>query len=1540
MRKLLLFLVAVAGFIMTASAETKTITFSGGSGVAATTIKDAPLTVEFAQNSASNPPAVYNDGLRLYYNKEGNGCGMTIKTTSDYSITKVVFKMVNSYSWPASACGSTGTLNGTTWTSNGVNEVTFKNTNTTNIQVRVASMTVTYESLGEDPSVTPTPDPYPASLYLLGNVNGTNWSTMSGVEAKGNNGIYQWKDVTINDAQDGYGYFSFATTLGSNWDIVNRNDRYGAPDYNYHITAGETGNVVLFKANVDSSNAYSWEINKGVYSFTVDLVNKKISVTGTADPRPDPDPDPEVPDPDEITIYFYNAVSWPSPHISYSGYDFANRIPMTKVSGTNYIWRATVPGDTYECSFDGGDDRYPNCTNYFLAEANSMYDTHGYVGEYTGEINLTPSPGEDFHYYYKGVTLKYTLLDPYAKTIAVGVNAPDHYNFPNYEGEESVEVPEKINYIGTTYTVISMERAAFSYWEKLKTITIPNSITTIGERAFANCKQLTNITLPSSLMSIGDQLFQECSALKSITIPNSVTSIGDRAFFYTGLTNVKIPDLVTTVGEQSFMGCKNLEQVYLGNSVNYIKMEAFAGCNALNAITCEAITPPVVAHKDCFSNYSAVLYVPSGSEETYKKADVWKDFKTVISSDFYSGHEDGIFIFNLNKKNHTAIVIGKKPSNIPELVLPSSTRYENVSYTVTEIGENAFYNCTDIRNITFVSSIKTIGANAFYGCTGLTSVVIPTSIQTIGSNAFGNCNNLIKSAYPNHITSVPFTKGIAISYPSSGAMIDNGCIYGSNKNVLYFIPLDIKGEFTIPNSVSTVGNDAFSGCTGLTKLTIPASVTSVGTDAFSGCQFEALAISCREIKDWFSNDSKLKTVTLGNSVVTIGAKAFAGCQNLTSVNFPSSVTSIGESAFSGCKGLTSISLPNSVTSVGNNSFLNCSGIRDITISGSSVSIASNAFSGCSVETLSISCKEIKDWFSNNSKLKTVILGNSVVTLADGAFSGCSSLSSCTLPNSVTSIGNNAFSGCTSLSSCTIPNSVTSIGEKAFSDCSLTSVTIPNSVTTMGNNAFQNCSRMERLTIGNSLKSIPRYAFAGCRNLKTVTIPSSIKEIGANAFSDCIALTTITSEAFTPPTIQSNTFTDYSATLYVPSGCRDYYRTAIYWKNFSKIESANNVYLGIIGFNGKLKEKPIELLNGLVVDNYTDWVNNLELDRNTLLYYTVDNAIDKLKSYSFGTQLSTAAIITFTDGLDQGSLAMNTSMLTDQQYLTYLENKIATTMIQEAALKAYTIGVEGVDVVDEVLFRNNLESLASSRENAHRIQNLNQIDEKFDAIYEDLAQKRSQMILTVTVPLMSDNTVCRFTLDGASSAEASKMYIQGTFNRATLQLNDVTYKGMSSAAGKSVRGAQNGLDISFTFADCRDMNGEELAISDKNDIRQWTYTSSGKWQPNVEMGNNDINLELRNSTAIMLLIDCSSSLGDKDFDKIKYTANTFIERLIGYEGGYYNGIDDIFPDEYLSGEEIDWSDAEYYNLQGIRVVNPSNGLYIRRKGNQSQKVLVP
>ena len=176
---------------------------------------------------------------------------------------------------------------------------------------------------------------------------------------------------------------------------------------------------------------------------------------------------------------------------------------------------------------------------------------------------------------------------------------------------------------------------------------------------------------------------------------------------------------------------------------------------------------------------------------------------------------------------------------------------------------------------------------------------------------------------------------------------------------------------------------------------------------------------------------------------------------------------------------------------------------------------------------------------------------SVTSIGNQAFRYCSNLTSIEIPNSVTSIGDEAFFGCSSLTSIQIPNSVTSIGNYAFIWCeSLTSIEIPNSVTSIGESAFGGCDSLTSVEIPNSVTSIGQSAFKGCSNLTDVIIGNSVTSIGDEAFSYCSSLTKISCLATNPPYIDSSTFSNYSADLYVPAGCISAYQSAYYWKNFN------------------------------------------------------------------------------------------------------------------------------------------------------------------------------------------------------------------------------------------------------------------------------------------------------------------------------------------------------------------------------------------------------
>jgi hypothetical protein len=426
--------------------------------------------------------------------------------------------------------------------------------------------------------------------------------------------------------------------------------------------------------------------------------------------------------------------------------------------------------------------------------------------------------------------------------------------------------------------------------------------------------------------------------------------------------------------------------------------------------------------------------------------------------------------------------LSKWSANDPENPYTVSLNIDDITDLRTTLNDNeGKYVYLDLSRST---TITTIPANTFYGsanprgCATLTGITIPNSVNSIGNNAFGSCANLASVTIGSDVTSIgtqvfmscPSLEEISINPGNSNYSSDNGVLYNGNKTVLIAYP-SATGFFTIPNSVTTIGERAFQNCISLTSVTIGNNVTTIGNNAFYQC-------------------SGLTSVTIGSGVTTIGNNAFYQCSGLTSVIIGSNVTTIGEYAFYQCSGLTSVTIESGT--IGNRAFTGCTDLTSVTI-GSNVTTIGSAFGDC-------------------TKLDNVTftLPSKVTTIGSNAFQSCA-FTSITIPDSVTSIGNGAFISCPKLNSITftLPSKVTTIGDSAFRNCPITSVTIPDSVETIGDSTFQSCTNLTSVTIGSGVTTIGTSYFSGCTNLTSITIGSGVTTIGTIAFQSCNNLTSVT-----------------------------------------------------------------------------------------------------------------------------------------------------------------------------------------------------------------------------------------------------------------------------------------------------------------------------------------------------------------------------------------------------------------------------------------------
>lgn len=376
----------------------------------------------------------------------------------------------------------------------------------------------------------------------------------------------------------------------------------------------------------------------------------------------------------------------------------------------------------------------------------------------------------------------------------------------------------------------------------------------------------------------------------------------------------------------------------------------------------------------------------------------------------------------------------------------------------------------------------------------------------------------------------------------------------------------------------------------------------------------------------------------------------------------------------------------------------------------------------------------------------------------------------------------------------------------------------------------------------------------------------------------------------------NTFVDYTPltgkNLYRVQAVSDEMENSEYSSNSNIVDfipehlSATGLYLGIIGFNHDVQSRNLRILMPSNLNEFTSYVSKLTQAKGTLLYHSVNEAIDMLASATLPEDVTSVSIVTFTDGLDQGSLLKDSSFKTSGEYLDNLQQRIANTKIAGKNISAYSIGLRGSDVKDITSFRQNLISLASSPDNAAEVTNLTDLNKKFQEIATHLSETTETQLIKVRLS-GNPGTKFRLTFDyipQESTASVSELYIEGTYTRKRgddnemhYYFSDISYHGLTGSSTDIIEGEITEDGLIFVFDNIAKNDGSKLSLSN---YKRWRYVSSlDYWHPEEEGGGlSDITTETTyNSAAIILVLDCSTSLNSQ-FYTVKNQANDFIRQM--------------------------------------------------------------
>lgn len=704
--------------------------------------------------------------------------------------------------------------------------------------------------------------------------------------------------------------------------------------------------------------------------------------------------------------------------------------------------------------------------------------------------------------------------------------------------------------------VSAIKESAFEGNTSLRSIVIPDGVTTIGRWAFWDCTSLSTITIGKGVKTFGNKVFGSTN-ISRVNYTGTAedwcriefTDEGSHPFYSsvagsrqiwldedTAMDSVTIPDDMTKINAYSFYQCESITNITVGKNVEEIGESAFYNCTNL-----------------AYIDFADAPLESIGEEAFYGCA--------------LSGYNMSL------PSSLTTLKTGAfKMSGIISMVVPGS---------VTTIGQDCFLGCTSLTRVELGAGVQIIGGSAFKDCFALSSVVLNEGLKEIWASAFNGCEVLKNVTIPNTVeeifgmafydcaiesVTIPATcKSVGYgAFQACGALKSLTIEGGSTPLTIgdqAFYGCALLTDLVVPDRVTEIGKQAFMVC-GLTKASIGTGVTKIGTEAFSGCHIAEFTIADGNDSIAYINgcivdlgtktvimtlagatvpddervvaigkgafkNSDIQTVVIPERITSVGDEAFRDCKNLVSVTLPNSMEVVPDWIFAGCEKLESVTFGNNVTEIGKSSFKECAKLSNVTIPATVTKIGASAFYKCALLVTS--------------------LGENVESVGTYAFSGCTN--SFDTENGIHYIGKWAVGCVKDTTTFALREDTIGIAGGAFNFSTFATVVLPSSVKYIGDEAFSENTALTSITLSSNLVKIGTRAFSGCDGLTEVTIPASVDEIGSSAFN-CPNLTKVTFENtagwkryssltasgytvdVTNPADNANSFKGYSSSSYI------------------------------------------------------------------------------------------------------------------------------------------------------------------------------------------------------------------------------------------------------------------------------------------------------------------------------------------------------------------------------------------------------------------------